>query len=150
MVVPATGGVLGVLCPWWGPVPVWHLAPVVSGHRGRYLKLGVLVKLSVAQWAQVDTDTDTMAPATRHTTLALLLTIIIAFVSTLSEARDLTVVTVWWISITHLKLTCEGKWHFILCSSFLFLHSVFPFKCLISFMSNFVRVSLPNTRPGVL
>ena len=57
--------------------------------------MGVLVKLSVAQWAQVDTDTDTMAPATRHTTLlALLLAIIIAFVSTLSEARDLTVVTV--------------------------------------------------------
>ena len=71
------------------------VTPSSSGHRGRYLKLGVLVKLSVAQWAQVDTDTDTMAPATRHTTLlALLLAIIIAFVSTLSEARDLTVVTV--------------------------------------------------------
>ena len=71
------------------------VTPSSSGHRGRYLKLGVLVKLSVAQWAQVDTDTDTMAAATRHTTLlALLLTIIIAFVSTLSEARDLTVVTV--------------------------------------------------------
>ena len=71
------------------------VTPSSSGHRGRYLKLGVLVKLSVAQWAQVDTDTDTMAAATRHTTLlALLLAIIVAFVSTLSEARDLTVVTV--------------------------------------------------------
>ena len=70
------------------------VTPSSSGHRGRYLKLGVLVKLSVAQWAQVDTDTDTMAAVTRHTTIALLLTITIAFVSTLSEARDLTVVTV--------------------------------------------------------
>ena len=71
------------------------VTPSSSGHRGRYLKLGVLVKLSVAQWAQVDTDTDTMAAVTRHTTLlALLLSIIIAFVSTLSEARDLTVMTV--------------------------------------------------------